>query len=113
MVDGQLRQAVDLAPGCRPGLELLDQLGLRSVEFLPEQVAEQVMVVVPLALPVQRNTQRIDALQRLQGVAATSHAAEPHNHSLGGARSSVERRMLDATDDRGPSTVDLDRSAIG
>jgi hypothetical protein len=41
-----------------PGLELLAQLGLVSPEFLPEQVAEQVVVVVPLALPVQRNTQR-------------------------------------------------------
>jgi hypothetical protein len=69
MVDGQLWQAVDLAPGCRPGLELLDQLGLAPPGSRAEQAAEQVVAAVPLALPVQRNAQRIDALQRLQGVA--------------------------------------------
>jgi hypothetical protein len=60
MVDGQLRQTVGFAPRGRPSLELLDQLRLASLQLRTEEVAEQMVVVIPLTMPVQGNTQRLD-----------------------------------------------------
>ena len=60
VVDGQLRQPVGLAPGRRPSLELLDQVGLAPLELRAEQVAEQMVVLVPLAMPVQRDTEAVE-----------------------------------------------------
>jgi hypothetical protein len=52
-------------------------------------------------------------MTRSPGVAtAASYSAEPHDHRWEVGDSSVDRRKLNATDDLGPFTVDLDRSAI-
>jgi hypothetical protein len=67
MADGQLRQTVGFAPGRRPSLEVPDQLGVALVQLGLEQVVEQVVVVVPLAVPAQRHAQHMGARQRLQG----------------------------------------------
>ena len=68
MVDGGLREAVGLAPGRRPPVKLLHQLRLAPTQFCAEQLAEQMMVAVPLAAPVQRHQQQIRARQRLQDI---------------------------------------------
>ena len=66
MVDGQLRQPVGLAPGGRPDVQLGDQLGLAPVQLGPQQLAEQVVIAVPLAAAVQRNQQQVRPLQALK-----------------------------------------------
>ena len=43
-------------------MEIRDQIGLPPPQFGTEQLAEQVMIAVPLTAPVQRNHQQIPAL---------------------------------------------------
>ena len=71
VVDGQLGQPVALTPGGRPSMEPRDQLGLTQLQLGSEQLPEQLVVAVPLALAVQRRQQQVGVLQRLQ------HPARP------------------------------------
>jgi hypothetical protein len=59
MVDGQLGQPVGLTPDRRSGVQFRDQLGLTLLQLGPEQLAEQVVVAVPLPLPVKRDHQQV------------------------------------------------------
>jgi hypothetical protein len=59
MVDGQLRQPVGLTPGRCPGVQAMDQLGLAPLQLGLEQLPEQMVVAVPLPVPVQRHQQQV------------------------------------------------------
>ena len=66
VVDGRLLQPVGLAPGRGPPVQLRDQLGLAPPELGTEQVAEQVVVAVPLPSAVERDQEEIGPGERLQ-----------------------------------------------
>ena len=59
MVNGQLQQSVGFAPCRRPDMQLLGLLGLGRPALGAKQLAEQVVVVVPLPSPVERYAQQI------------------------------------------------------
>jgi hypothetical protein len=92
MVDGQLGQPVGLTPDRRSGVQFRDQLGLTLLQLGPEQLAEQVVVAVPLPLPVKRDHQQVGVLQRLQ------HPARP-----AGSQDHVTQRPRQALQHRSPS----------
>ena len=86
VADRVLGPVVGETPGHCTSVELGHQLGLRPLELVPEKLAEEVVVAVPLPLPVERHHEAVRALERLErlrrpgrlqhGVAET--AAHPH-----------------------------------
>jgi hypothetical protein len=62
MLDGDLGQAVGLAPRPRPPVELGDHLRLTPAELARQQLPEQEVVAVPLAPVVERQHQEVAVL---------------------------------------------------
>jgi len=66
MVDRFVDQPVLLTPGGGPSVEVRDVCGLDPVQPGTEEIAEQVMVSVPVALLIQRDHEQVGAFQSLQ-----------------------------------------------
>ena len=70
--DRRFRQVVGDAPGHRPTVELGHDVRLAALELVAQQLAEQVVVAIPLASPVERHHEAVPALERLERVAPTA-----------------------------------------
>ena len=57
-----------MTPGHRTTVERRHHLGLASLELVPEELAEEVVVAVPLAPAVERHHEAVCALERLERV---------------------------------------------
>jgi hypothetical protein len=99
MADGLLWQVVGLEPGGRAGVEPWDELGFAPVELSCEQLAEQLVVAVPLAAAVQRHHQQVGGLRRRQ------HAGRP-----GGLQDRVAQRPAQSVRGARPGRGDGGRS---
>ena len=66
--DRGFRQVVGDAPGHRPTVELGHDVRLAALELLAQQLAEQVVVAIPLASPVEGYHEAVPALERLERV---------------------------------------------
>ena len=64
--DRRLQQVIGHAPGHRAGVERGHRLGLAALELAPQELAEQVVVAVPLASPVERHDEAVRAHERLE-----------------------------------------------
>ena len=64
--DRRLRKVVGDAPRHRAAVELGHDLRLAPRELVAQQLAEQVVVAVPLASPVQRHDEAVRPLERLE-----------------------------------------------
>ena len=86
--DRRLGQVVVDAPRHRPPVQRAHDLGLAALELVPQQLAEQVVVAIPLAPPVERDQEAVGALERLERVRrprrlehrVTQRAAHPIEH---------------------------------
>ena len=61
-------QAVGDAPVHRPAVECGYHMRLAALELVAQQLAEQVVVPIPLALPVERHHEAVRARERLERV---------------------------------------------
>ena len=68
VADRLLGQIVGDAPGHRTSVERRHHLRLGPLELVPEELAEEVVVAVPLAPPVERHDEAVCALERLERV---------------------------------------------
>ena len=66
--DRRLRQVVGDAPGHRATVERGHHVRLAALELVPQQLAEQVVVAIPLAAPVERHHEAVRTLERLERV---------------------------------------------
>ena len=64
--DRLLQQVVGHAPGHRAGVERGHGLGLAPLELASQELAEQVVVAVPLASPIERHDEAVRAHERLE-----------------------------------------------
>ena len=59
-------QAGLTAPAARPAVKSPDGVGLRSLEFVPEELGEELVVAVPVALAVERDEEQVRALELIE-----------------------------------------------
>ncbi len=83
VADRLLGQVVGDAPGHRTSVERRHQLGLRALELVPQQLAEQVVVAIPLAPPVERHHEAVRTRERLE------HACRPRRLEHGVAKTAA------------------------
>ena len=84
--DRRLVEVVGDAPGHRPTVEFAAPLRLAALELVPQQLAEQVVVAIPLASPVERHHEAVRTLERLERVCRARRlehgVAEPAGHPV-------------------------------
>ena len=78
-------------------MQRTDELGLTTLQLGPQQVAEQVMVPIPLAVPVECDEQKVRVRERFQDCirarAVEHRIAEPPAHSIEHGCSRQERDL--------------------
>ena len=86
VVDRQLRHAVGLVPLRGADVQRLDEIRLATLQLGPQQIAEQVMVPVPLAAAIERDEQKVRVCERFQNCvrarAIEHRIAEPPVYSI-------------------------------
>ena len=95
MIDRRLRHAMTLEPVRRPNVQLGNQRRLRSPELGGEQLAEEVVVAIPLPTRVERDEQEVRRLQRLEDLGRSRGTEHRVAHRRGKAieeRGSSEER---------------------
>ena len=117
--DRRFGQVVGDAPGHRPAVELGHDVRLAALELVAQQLAEQVVVAIPLAAPVERHDEAVRALERLERlrptrvVWSTASQRPPHMRSstevclrnrasAAGSRDSSSRRKYSDTNRSSP-----------
>jgi hypothetical protein len=78
-----------LIPGARARVQVGDELGLRSLELLVQQLGEQVVVAVPAAGAIERDKEQVRALDRGQHLRSPG---DPGHRVAELARQAVEYR---------------------
>ena len=68
VLDRRFGQVVRDAPVHRPAVECGHAIRLAALQLVAQQLAEQVVVAIPLALPVERHDEAVPVLQRLERV---------------------------------------------
>ena len=95
VVDRQLGHAVRLAPLGGADVQRTDELGLTTLQLGAQQVAEQVVIPIPLAVAVECDEQKVRMRERFEGRTGTGavehRIAERPAHSIEHGRSSQER----------------------
>ena len=93
VADRLLGQVVGDAPGHRTSVELGHDLRLGPVEVVPQELAEKVVVAVPLATPVEGHDKAVGLCERLE------HRRRPRRPEHGVAESAAhalqDRRVLE------------------
>ena len=93
VAEGLEVEAVVLVPQARPGVELIhDRVGLGLSKALAQQVAEEVVVAIPVTLAVERNDEQVRALEMLQRLLARRGGVQGHGIAQGSAQPIEDRR---------------------
>ena len=59
-------QAGLAAPAARPAVKSPDRVGLRLLEFVPEEFGEELVVAIPVAFAVERDEEQVRALELIE-----------------------------------------------
>src|SRR5262249_20922301 len=68
VVDRRLRHGVRLEPHGRTEMKILDQIRLSAPEFCPQQLAQQMVVAVPLTATVERDDEQVPGFQSFEDI---------------------------------------------
>ena len=66
VLERERRALVGLEPRRRPVVQARDELGLGSLQLVPQEVAEQVVAPVPPPLAVEGHDEQVRRLERLE-----------------------------------------------
>ena len=96
--DGHLEFAVGFAPGRGPTVQHDLDLGFAPLQLGAQQIAEQAVVPVPLAPPVERDEQEVRPFERLEharGAGPVEHGiAQAAAHAVEHRRAREERDVV-------------------
>ena len=96
--DRLLRQVVGDAPGHRPAVERSDRVRFAALELGAQQLAEEMVIAVPLALAVERDHEAVRALEPLELICRSCRLehriAQRAAHALQHRRVLEEARLL-------------------